>query len=185
MEQWRSFYFIFFFVIFLSSCKWSNKSAPTKGTINQSESKLSNISPIIDFNVKTTPNAPTRITRKIKQDKEGNLLIASYEGIIRYDGHSFVNITKEAGLDKCYAFDVLEDKKGNIWIASDQEGVYRYNGKSITNFNTKDGLGHRRNMCIYEDKMGNIWIGGQSGVTCYDGKTFRNFSTKELSLIHI
>lgn len=133
-------------------------------------------STLVDHRVIYAANAPTRITRKIKQDKEGNLLIASYEGIIKYDGNSpsneqasFINFTKEKGLDECYAFDVLEDKKGNIWIASDQEGVYRYDHTTdlFTHFTTKDGLGHRRNMCIYEDQAGNIWVGGQGGLSRY------------------
>ena len=69
---------------------------------------------ITDFNTITTPDAPTRIRRKIKQDKEGNLLIASFEDIIRYDGVSFTNFTRKQGLDDCSAFNVLEDKKGDI-----------------------------------------------------------------------
>ena len=33
------------------------------------------------------------VTRNIKQDRKGNILIASFNGIFRYDGKSFTNIT--------------------------------------------------------------------------------------------
>ena len=52
----------------------------------------------------------------------------------RYDGVSFMNFPKEEGLDSYDAFDVLEDKKGNIWVGS-LNGVYRYDGNTLTYFN--------------------------------------------------
>ncbi len=78
-------------------------------------------------------------------------------------------------------FDVLEDKKGNIWIASDQSGAFRIDATTgtITNFTTNDGLGHKRNMCIYEDLAGNIWIGGQGGLSKYNGNEFVNYTTED------
>ncbi|MBT8220076.1 MAG: histidine kinase [Bacteroidia bacterium] len=124
---------------------------------------------------------PTTITRSIKQDKQGNLLLASYEGIMRFDGSSFVNITKEAGLDTCYAFDVLEDTKGNIWIASNLLGAFRYDGKDFTQFTTKEGLAHDRLLQVYEDQNGKIWFTTQDGLSCYDPESgqFQNLTTKE------
>jgi ligand-binding sensor domain-containing protein len=84
-------------------------------------------------------------------------------------------------LDSWYAFDVLEDKKGSIWIASDQSGAFHVDNATgtITNFTTNDGLGHKRNMCIYEDLAGNIWIGGQGGLSRYNGNEFINFTTED------
>jgi ligand-binding sensor domain-containing protein len=166
--------------VFLAFCKGPNQTDQPKDGIGQVKSDLSDgESIVVNSNGTTSPYGPTTITRKIKKDKDGNLLIAAYEGIIRYDGNSFTNFTKEAGLDTCYAFDVMEDQQGNIWIASDRAGAFRYDGKSFTNFTTRDGLAHNRNMCLYEDKAGNIWIGGQGGVSRYDGKSFTNFTTKE------
>ncbi len=72
--------------------------------------------PIPDLNAISNSNAPSRITRNIKKDRVGNLLIAAYEGIYRFDGQSFTDITKAIGLDSCYTFDVLEDMNGNSLI---------------------------------------------------------------------
>jgi hypothetical protein len=65
------------------------------------------------------------MTRKIRKDKEGNLLFASYTDIIRYDGTSFTKFIKE-GLDSYDAFDVWGDRNGRIWIASTPFGVFQY-----------------------------------------------------------
>jgi hypothetical protein len=40
-----------------------------------------------------TSYGPHTSVRTIKQDKKGNIWLASNEGIIRYDGKSFTNIT--------------------------------------------------------------------------------------------
>lgn len=125
------------------------------------------------------PEAPHRITRKVKLGQNGNVLMAAYEAIIRFDGKEFINITKDAGLNNCYAFDVLQAKNGDIWIASDQKGVYVIDSSyQVSHYTTDDGVAHMRNMCIYEDFDGNIWIGGQGGLTRYNGNTFEVFTTE-------
>lgn len=173
---------IYLMLVLLASCKVKNQTFDPKDEI-----RISSIDPndsfsvIVKFDTITAANAPKRITRNIKLDNEGRLLMAAYDDIIRYDGKSFSPLEKEEGLHSWYAFDVLEDKKGNIWIASDQSGAFRIDAVTgtITNFTTNDGLGHKRNMCIYEDKAGNIWIGGQGGLSRYDGNTFVNFTTED------
>ena len=130
---------------------------------------------------KTEPSkdaiGPNSITRTIKQGSNGNIWLATWEGIIRYDGSSFTNITKEVSLSRFFA--VLEDRKGNFWFASVGSGVYCYDGDSFQNFTTRAGLANDRVTHIYEDKKGNIWFGTEVGAGCYDGETFRNFTTNE------
>lgn len=173
-------------LIFLVSCKIGNENSNSEDSVEDSSIETYNTLPVITkFDTILTPNAPKRITRNIKLDKEGRLLIAAYDDIVLYNGDSFTQLKKEGGLESWYAFDVLEDKNGNIWIASDQSGAFRIDNKTgaIKNFNIKDGLGHNRNMCVYEDDAGNIWIGGQGGLSKYDGIGFTNF-TKEDGLPH-
>ena len=127
----------------------------------------------------TTAYGPRSITRNIWQDKAGNIWLATWEGIIRYDGKSFANFTNKKGLRRFHAFCILEDSKGTLWFGTIGAGVYRYDGTTFTNFTTQDGLVNDRVGCIYEDKNGNIWIGTEGGASCFDGKSFRNFTTKE------
>ena len=180
MKTFLQIYIVVILFAFLGSCQGQNRTFQLNENKSQKEIEiLNNIHVIQEVDTLLTPNAPSRITRKIRNDKEGNLLFASYKDIIRYDGTSFTNLTKEEGLDSYDAFDVLEDKNGNIWIASTHLGVFLHDGKTHTLFTTNEGLTHNRSMCLYEDKGGNIWIGGLGGASFYDGNSFRNFTTKE------
>jgi len=137
-----------------------------------------------------TSKVPMSMVRNVRQAKNGDILIASYLGVFRYDarlparagsdgndevgqGTSFTNISCEISWPTFW--DVLEDRKGNLWFASQDSGVYCYNGKSFQHFTTKDGLASNTALHIYKDRAGNIWF----GESCYDGKSFRNFTTKD------
>lgn len=125
----------------------------------------------------STSRGPNGIVRTIKQDRKGNIWITSWEGVFKYDGKSFTNITSK--VSSARFFSVLEDRKGNFWFASIGSGVYYYDGKSFQNFTIKDGLANDGVTNIYEDKSGNIWFGTAGGVSLYDGKSFRNIKMKE------
>lgn len=113
---------------------------------------------------------PTKSVRTIRQDKKGNIWLATNEGIIRYDGRQFANITGK--LSTARFFSLIQDKKGNFWFGTDGAGVYCYNGKSFQHFTTKEGLVDDFVFEIYEDKAGNIWFGTKAGLSRYDGKSF-------------
>ncbi len=125
----------------------------------------------------STSQGPGSIVRTIRQDKKGNIWIASWEGIFKYDGKSFTNITSK--VSQARFFSVLEDRRGNFWFASVGSGVYYYDGISFRNFTSKDGLANDRVTNIYEDKIGNIWFGTEGGASRYDGKSFLNFKINE------
>lgn len=118
-------------------------------------------------------DGPLSISRNIIQDKKGNIWIASFTGVFRYDGNSFTNITNKAIPFRF--FSILEDKKGNFWFGTIGSGAYYYDGKSFENFTTKEGLLNNEVTSIYEDKKGNIWFGVSGGASSYDGKSFRNY----------
>jgi ligand-binding sensor domain-containing protein len=153
--------FVFLMIVFCSFCNAQNKTElPTGNTKSETKEVI-------------TSHGPNNITRTIKQDRHGNIWFASWEGIFRYDGKSFTNITSK--VSSARFFSVLEDRKGNLWFGSIGSGVYYYDGKSFQNFTTKDGLVNNEITCIYEDKTGNIWFGVNGGASCYDGKSFRNY----------
>jgi ligand-binding sensor domain-containing protein len=103
-------------------------------------------------------------------------LISSFLGVFRYDGTSFTNLTST--IKSPSFWDVLEDRKGNLWFATRDSGVYLLpSGQTnFQHFTTKQGLASNYGAThLYEDKAGNIWFGAGR----YDGKSFRNFTTKE------
>lgn len=165
MKKYLQIHTLFIIFVLCISCNGQNKTDLPKDNIN-SASKNVNIT-----------NSPKSITRNIKQDRNGNIWFATWEGIIQYNGNSFTNITSNISTSRF--FSVLEDRKGNFWFGSIGSGVYYYDGKSFQNFTTKEGLVNNRVTNIYEDKNDNIWFGTEGGASRYDGEFFQNFTTKE------
>ncbi len=150
--------------VLCNPCKGKDKTDLSKDTI-KSETKDT-----------VTSRVPTSMVRNIKQAKNGDILIASWKGVFQYDGKSFTNIT--SNIPSPSFWDVLEDRKGNLWFATRDSGVYYYDGKSFQHFTTKDGLASNMVFSIYEDKAGVIWFGTGGGASRYDGKSFRNITTE-------
>lgn len=142
---------------------------------NHKQQRLNNPKVLSDY--PSAAHGPSGIVRTVKQDRKGNIWIASWKGVFRYDGKSFSNITAE--ISTARFFSVLEDKKGNFWLSSIGSGVYYYDGKSFRNFTTKDGLAGNQVTEIYADKAGHIWFCTDAGASRYDGKSFKNFTTKD------
>lgn len=162
---------LFLMIFFCNSCGGQNQTNSSKENI-KSETK--------DTVTSVWSNNDT--ATQIKKGSNGTILIASLGGVFRYDGKSFTNLTSKLGSHRFY--DVLEDRKGNLWLASDS-GVYYYDEKSLSagqatfqHLTTREGLADNHVICIYEDKTGIIWVGTRGGVSRYDGKSFRNFITK-------
>ncbi len=175
-------YTLFLMLVSLSSCEQNQTNVPQdnikSNSAGYSESQLKEAD---------TSKVPMSMVRNVKQARNGDILIASYLGVFRYDGTSFTNLTSKISSPRFSSFwDVLEDRKGNLWFASRDSGVYYYpsaslraGGKSFQHFTTKEGLANNRVGKIYEDKAGNIWFATGGGASRYDGKSFRNFTTKE------
>ncbi|SEJ24459.1 Two component regulator propeller [Dyadobacter sp. SG02] len=123
-------------------------------------------------------HGPSAITRNIIQDRKGNIWMAAFDGIFRYDGKSFTNITSK--VSSARFFSVLEDRKGNFWFGTIGSGVFYYDpnradDKTFQHFTKQQGLIDDQVPHIYEDKSGNIWFGTLKGLSRYDGKQFRNY----------
>jgi ligand-binding sensor domain-containing protein len=118
--------------------------------------------------------------------------------VFRYDarlpdgqGTSFTKITSK--IPSPGFWDVLEDRKGNLWFGTRDSGVYLLPSGQTTfqHFTTKDGLAGNLALHIYEDKAGNIWFGSSrydarlndsvgQGKSLPNGQVvFRNFTTKD------
>jgi ligand-binding sensor domain-containing protein len=179
MIKYFPVYTLFLMSVFHTSCGQNQTNVPqdniSKG--HHSESQLKeNSAGNLAVSLAATSKVPVSMVRHVKQARNGDILIASYLGVFRYDGTSFTNLTSKISSPRFSSFwDVLEDRKGNLWFGTRDSGVYHYNGKSFQHFTTKDGLASNSAIHIYEDKTGNIWFGASR----YDGKSFRNFTTKD------
>lgn len=119
------------------------------------------------------------------EDKAGNLWFGTTrDGVYRYDGKTFTQLTKKDGLSSNSIWSILEDKSGNIWFGT-TDGICRYDGEKIipvlipfylrpivsntyySNQSTKNTV-----WSMLQDKSGKIWFGTGDGVYCYNKNTF-------------
>jgi ligand-binding sensor domain-containing protein len=125
--------------------------------------------------------------RNVVESKNGNLLLATrHYGIWAYDGKSFTDYSQPKDLINGSLNAILEDKAGNLWVASDY-------GKKLGD--TLGGLWHstilpgkhtaikfkkifnKEVSFILEDKDNNIWFGTRNtDLYRYDRKILTKFS---------
>lgn len=111
---------------------------------------------------------PGCITRYILEDKKENIWLATWKGIMKYDGKVFTNYTLKENLIPFHVYSAFEDRSGNLWFGTIRGGAYKFNGKVFTLITTENGLADDLIDCIMEDKDGNIWFGTDGGVSRYD-----------------
>jgi len=122
--------------------------------------------------------------RNVIESKNGNLLLATrHYGVWSYDRKSFNDYPQPGELVKPSLSYILEDKAGNLWIASDYGnnlgdtlGGLWYSG-SNPNEKTFTKITNREVYFIFEDKDNNIWFGTRGiGLYRYDRKKLVKFS---------
>ncbi len=145
--------------------------------------------------IKQESNFSNRAIKEIMEDSRGHIWIAtSGNGVLRFDGQHFIQLTREDGLVDNHISNLLEDGQGNIWIGS---GVVGTIGKGVSrftpdtskphiisgttaNFDRSHGLSGNRIQEILKDDVGNIWFATYDGGICqFDGKIFTHFTKEE------
>ena len=77
----------------------------------------------------------------------------------------YFKIDKIDGLPSNSIYDVSQDKKGFIWLATD-EGLCKYDGKKVNTY-LNENQTSRSGSCIVEDKFGRIWYSNFDGQLFY------------------
>ena len=100
------------------------------------------------------------------------------------DRFYFKAIGVEEGLSQNTVYDLLQDKQGFIWVAT-QNGLNRFDGSSFKVFQGEagaaKGLTSDAIFSLSEDLDGNIWVGTLNGVNIYDAAR-ESFSPMDLVL---
>ncbi|QPH39777.1 sensor histidine kinase [Pedobacter endophyticus] len=88
--------------------------------------------------------------------------------------------TSKNGLASNNCYYILQDRKGFIWISTDN-GISRFDGTNFQNFTIEDGLPDTQILRMKEDRAGRIWFFALNGQLSYlqDGK-FYNQENSEL-----
>lgn len=179
--------------LFFTSCSGQVKTQSPEDSLNEQNS-------LPDIHTKIFKTQASTIYDNINcglQDKAGNIWFGvaggninrepQGQGVYRYDGKAFINFNVKDGLGSNCVRAMLEDKKGNIWFATNK-GICYYDGKSIQQISKSSNVNYQLSYpgsvnppiindvySIMQDKKGILWFGTVDGVVCYDGKNFTNF----------
>lgn len=122
---------------------------------------------------------PYRKVRQVYEDSHGMLWISTYdEGMIRYDGKEFIQITTENGLADNTVLGTVEGKDGSMWIAT-YGGVSRYYEGEVESFSIQEGLPNNAVMMVLRDDQDRIWASTFGGIAWFDGLKFQNITTED------
>jgi sugar lactone lactonase YvrE len=112
-------YVLFLLSVLHTSCGQNQTNSPKEKTGSETKDTV------------TAEWPKNNMVSKIKKGGNGAILMVSDSGVFRYDGKLFTNLTSKVGSQRF--FDVLEDRRGNIWFTAN-DGVYYHDGKSFQHF---------------------------------------------------
>lgn len=107
--------------------------------------------------------------RCVFEDSKGNLWFGTDNlGVCKYDRKKMVYYNMKNGLSGNKVRSIIEDKMGNIWIATNY-GISVFDGYVFTRYTTKNGLPSDEvwSLCIDQSSSagkGTIWCGTDMGV---------------------
>jgi signal transduction histidine kinase/ligand-binding sensor domain-containing protein/CheY-like chemotaxis protein len=118
--------------------------------------------------------------RRIHQDAEGVLWLATQAGLWSFDGERFAEVSVREGLPDNRVHVVHWDRQGRLWVGT-AKGIARRDPGGFTAFT--DGPAGDQVLDLLEDRKGIFWFSTPRGVSRYDGAHFTNFTTRD-GLVH-
>lgn len=125
----------------------------------------------------TTENGlPQNSINDILQTRDGYLWLATFGGLVRFDGARFVVFDRSIEGIKSQRIKALyEDSKGILWAGTEEGMLIRYRDGMFTTYAIDDRLRGEEVFRIDEDDEGNLWITGRGVLIRFDGERFVNY----------
>jgi ligand-binding sensor domain-containing protein len=126
-------------------------------------------------------------TRKIYEDKKGNIWIGTAEELLRYNStqKELIRFERSSRYDSIKVSglcnSILEDKQGRLWIGT-QKGLHLIvDNKFQKKYTINDGLPNNIVQGILEDGAGNLWLSTQTGISKFNPATqeFKNYDASD------
>jgi len=117
---------------------------------------------------------------EILQDNAGDIWFSTDNGVIKFDGEGFVNITNANGLIVNKISCVFQDRSEALWFGSMDGGVSYFYNDTLINYTSDQGLGNNRIGVICQDQNGVMWFGTDGGgLSYFNGKSFNTFDVTD------
>ncbi|MEW6158938.1 MAG: two-component regulator propeller domain-containing protein, partial [Verrucomicrobiota bacterium] len=123
--------------------------------------------------------------RAITGNGDGPIWIGTANGLSRYDGTRFRNLTLRDGLPAPAVTALAVDSDGSVWMGFSTgmrlgRGIARYDGSTLINYTIADGMPNDAVTGLHFGRDGVLWIGTDGGgVMAYDPGSFVNFTVRD------
>jgi signal transduction histidine kinase/ligand-binding sensor domain-containing protein len=105
------------------------------------------------------------------EDREGNLWVATSEGIDCFRNIPVVSFSTREGLPANGVESVLAGREGNVWIGNHGALDFLHDG-NLTSIQEGKGLPGERVTSLLEDHAERIWVGIDNGLSIYEDGRF-------------
>jgi signal transduction histidine kinase/ligand-binding sensor domain-containing protein len=124
------------------------------------------------FDSWTTENGlPQNSINDIVQTRDGYLWLATYGGLVRFDGSRFVVFDRSTdGIKSQRIRRLREDRSGTLWASTEEGMLIRYRSGRFTTFGEECGLPAANTLRLDESEDGLLWITYLDALVRFDGE---------------
>ena len=114
---------------------------------------------------------PSNLILDIVQDDVGYMWLASYDGLIRFDGLTFTKLTKaEYGFTGLSPRVLCKGNDGSLWIGTNASGLYNYKNKKFIHYGVEAGLPNMSIRALKFDDNNRLWVGTAGGLAYFSNE---------------
>jgi PAS domain S-box-containing protein len=105
------------------------------------------------------------------QDREGNIWVATSQGIDCFRDIPVVSFSMEEGLSADSVVSVLVAHDGTVWVGN-VGGLDAIRGGTVSSIRTGQGLPGNQVTSLFEDRARRLWVGVDDGLWIYQNRRF-------------
>ncbi|MBO6792634.1 MAG: hypothetical protein JJ895_01895 [Balneolaceae bacterium] len=102
---------------------------------------------------------PQSSVNNIQQTEDGYLWLATFGGLVRFDGHTFKTFDRSntPGLRSDRIISLYEDKNAKLWVST-EDGFYRFEGDKVLDFSIIRNGQVYPPLFIKNDEFNDLWV---------------------------
>jgi len=119
--------------------------------------------------------------RVVTQTRDGYLWLATFGGLVRFDGVSFTTFDQQNTplLKDNAILALVEDHDGALWVGTASAGLLRFKDGKFTAYTNTDGLSSNYIHSLYVDSAGTLWIGTDGGLNRLTAGKLTSYATAD------
>ncbi|MBN8704627.1 MAG: hypothetical protein J0L62_02025 [Bacteroidetes bacterium] len=128
----------------------------------------------------TDDGLPQNTVLSISQTRDGYIWLATYEGLVRFNGAEFKVFDKNSlpGLTNKSILTLAETSDSSLWVGT-RLGVNRFKSGKLVSDSAINSIKNQFVRAILEDRHKVIWIGTESGLGAYQNGSLKIYTTED------